>query len=189
MRTTLKLEAESYAKALKDIRDANANAQSIEVSYVPGEAHEEVSRYFLKYPNFELNAYALKDRKYDLSKYQHTGKFPSVTSVDLAAALSKGGEGKTAMNERLSVVVCLICEAARSEPIEQAMQAAIAHEYVDLERYRVLMNIYDHTLTFKRENRTADALLPLQLQDYIDYVKSTKYTGDKGIEKTISDLG
>lgn len=131
MRTTLKLEAESYAKALKDIRDANANAQSIEVSYVPGEAHEEVSRYFLKYPNFELNAYALKDRKYDLSKYQHTGKFPSVTSVDLAAALSKGGEGKTAMNERLSVVVCLICEAARSEPIEQAMQAAIAYEYVD----------------------------------------------------------
>lgn len=75
MRTTLKLEAESYAKALKDIRDANANAQSIEVSYVPGEAHEEVSRYFLKYPNFELNAYALKDRKYDLSKYQHTVNF------------------------------------------------------------------------------------------------------------------
>ncbi|OZI86669.1 hypothetical protein CFN58_10070, partial [Pseudomonas avellanae] len=104
-------------------------------------------------------------------------------------ALSKGGEGKTAMNERLSVVVCLICEAARSEPIEQAMQAAIAYEYVDLERYRVLMNMYDHTLTFKREKRTADALLPLQLQDYIDYVKSTKYTGDKGIEKTISDLG
>ncbi|CEE22319.1 hypothetical protein H8Z72_14170 [Xanthomonas citri pv. citri] len=47
----------------------------------------------------------------------------------------------------------------------------------------------NHTLTFKREKRTADALLPLQLQDYIDYVKSTKYTGDKGIEKTISDLG
>ncbi|MBB5862465.1 hypothetical protein [Xanthomonas sp. 3058] len=188
METILRLAATDYANALKAVRDANEKKACVEVAYATENEEVEVSRYFLKFPNFELNAYAIGGTKYTLDSYQHVSKFPNVAKADLAAALSKGGEHGTEMNDRLSVVVCLICEAARSEPIERAMQKAIAGERVDLARYRVLMNMYEHTLEFKRATNAAATLLPLQLQDYIDYVQSKAYTGGKNIADTIRAL-
>ncbi|MCC8537115.1 hypothetical protein ACDH70_03855 [Xanthomonas axonopodis pv. poinsettiicola] len=193
MSINLRLDEKGYADALTAVRHDNDHQDSVEVVYVDENDSKKVSRYFLKSPNFELNAYEIGGSRYDLKSYRHVGKFPGVSNADLVAALSKGGEGGTDMNQRLSVVVCLICEAARSKLIEGAMQRAIAGERVELEPYRVLMNMYEHTLRFKSTKfkgttQAAPPLLPLQLQDYIDYVQSKDYTGDTGIADTIRAL-
>ncbi len=57
------------------------------------------------------------------------------------------------MNDWLSVVICLICEAARSEPIERAMQAVFAQKHVDLEQLKKLLRSHQAGAAGARDRR------------------------------------
>ncbi len=69
-------------------------------------------------------------------RYIGVDTFLSAKSADSAGALSKAGNGKAALNDWLSVVICLI---ARSEPIERAMQAVFTQKHVDLQQLTKLL--------------------------------------------------
>ncbi len=171
MAIELKLEQDAYAAFLEQVRAANQAPGEFAVDHV-----NEGKRvhYYFQPRNFALVAYDVGLKRTTLVKYQHVSKLPSVDGGALKGALSRGGGSGNVMTADLSLVVCLVSEAARSIPIEQAMTRAIGGDRVELEPYRLLMNVYDHTLTAR-----GGPWRPLERDDYASYFESSAFTGDR----------